>query len=364
MADNLDDSEVILTEPQSAHKSNMSSRRGSLRVKKSALSVEISQAINAEMENIEDFWQNENSKVQMESFSDDVERVFEEIKGIWNELDSLTTNKEKLETLRNVFGAYEETVLETIKALKEKIQELEEQNAAEDEEDSEDERELQEALERFQQLVARRKARNDKKKTQTGTTPDPWPQAAQRNEMDGQSRSQPPDHEVIKKESSGEIQALTHSLIATMKATKRSTLEPGVFTGDHTTFREWEIDFDAYVESEGLTGVQPLRHLKRFVSGKALDAISGYFLTSTIQAYKDARRDLTELFGRTYDAAVGLRKKLEEFPKIGPKDAEQVRKYSNLLTHVKSAMIDCEELKILNDRSQNEALTRKSSQNG
>ncbi|XP_067933307.1 uncharacterized protein [Watersipora subatra] len=112
-------------------------------------------------------------------------------------------------------------------------------------------------------------------------------------------------------------------------------------------------------ETEGLTNIEPLRHLKRFVSGKAYDAISGHFLTNTLSAYYDARAVLKHRFGNKHSVSRALRKKLSEFSKIGPKNSSLLREYADLLAHVRSAMSDVTQLNILDDSEENEKLVAK-----
>ncbi|XP_067942833.1 uncharacterized protein [Watersipora subatra] len=323
--------------------------RTSDRIKKSTLLKDIPKLINDELEKIEDFLTNMHTEEEMQDFSSAIEKILEEIQEKWFKLCELTDDKERLTTLQNMFEYYGSTVDDCKRTLAERIEEASRVNSAEY--DSDIERELEEAAAKFQQLMARKKAR-DSRSSSTNNKNNRLPKSETGSAASNAETK-------MNNSGSGEIQALTKALIATMKSTKRSTLEPSVFKGDPTMFKEWETDFDTYIESEGLTGLQPLRHFKRFISGKAFDAVSGYFITNTMDAYEDAGKDLRERFGKQYDAALGLRKKLEEFPKIGTRDADSMRKYANLLSHIKSAMRGCDELRLLNDRNQNEILARK-----
>jgi len=155
------------------------------------------------------------------------------------------------------------------------------------------------------------------------------------------------------------VRELTQSLIVAMKSTKRTSPAPAIYNGNPIDFQDWEQDFDAYVESEGLCGKEPLRYLKKFVTGKAKDAISGHFITNTEAAYRAARRDLKERFGSKHKVYRALRKRLDEFPKVGVKDAKGLRDYADFLSHLKSAMSDVPELHSLNLCQENEKLAAK-----
>lgn len=145
------------------------------------------------------------------------------------------------------------------------------------------------------------------------------------------------------------IQELTDCLVRTMKSTKRSALEPSTFTGDPLEFQDWEIDFDCYVEAEGLTGKEPLRYLKKYVSGAAKECIKGYFMLNTEPAYKDARKQLRERYGKTSSIARAMRTKLENWPRIEPMDGKELLKYSDFLSQILSAMESVPKLKALDD---------------
>ncbi|XP_067931112.1 uncharacterized protein [Watersipora subatra] len=155
------------------------------------------------------------------------------------------------------------------------------------------------------------------------------------------------------------IEHLASSLVTTMKSTKRTTLTPATFKGDPLQFADWETDFDAYVQSEGLTGVEPLRYLKKFVIGEPRECLSGFFITNTAEAYTLAREQLRERFGRKRHLARALRKRLEEWPKILPGDGKQLQKLADNLNQVCSSMVLIPGLKVLDDSEEIEKLAGK-----
>ena len=155
------------------------------------------------------------------------------------------------------------------------------------------------------------------------------------------------------------VSQLAQSLIVTMKSSKRSAPEPAVYDGNPIGFQDWEMDFDAFVESEGLIGKEPLRYLKRYVKDKAKEAISGHFITNTEKAYNDARKELRARFGNQHNVNRALREKLEAWNKIGGKDSPSLRSYADFLLHVLSAMADVPELESLNLSQENERLASK-----
>ncbi|XP_067939956.1 uncharacterized protein [Watersipora subatra] len=155
------------------------------------------------------------------------------------------------------------------------------------------------------------------------------------------------------------VRELTQSLVTAMKATKRSTPAPTIYDGNPINFQDWEQDFEAYIESEGLVGKEPLRYLKKIVTGKAKDAISGHLMTNTEAAYKAARCDLKERFRSKHTVNRALRKKLDEWPRVGAKDAKALRDYADFLSHLRAAMSDVPELQSLDLSQENEKMAAK-----
>ena len=154
------------------------------------------------------------------------------------------------------------------------------------------------------------------------------------------------------------IHQLAQCLVTTMKSTKRTALEPSIFTGNPLEFNDWEIDFEGYIEAEGLVGKEPLRYLKKYVSGEAKDCISGYFTLNSEAAYKDARKQLRRRYGKDSSIARAMRTKLENWPNIGATDGKQLRKYADFLSQIKGAMISVPKLKALNDSDEIEKIAK------
>lgn len=160
-------------------------------------------------------------------------------------------------------------------------------------------------------------------------------------------------------ESISAIEQLARGLMATVKGAGRARLEPAVFQGNHLEFADWEIDFDSYVQSEGLSGKEKLRYLKKYVNGPAKECIAGYFILNTEEAYFHARKQLKERYGRKSSVARAMREKLDRWPKIGPHDGQQLQKFSDFLSQVKSAMATVPELRILNDSQEIEKIAER-----
>ncbi|XP_067945302.1 uncharacterized protein [Watersipora subatra] len=337
------------------------SRRESVRLKLMHLNNEVAQAIVEEFEHMDHFFgQTEaHTREQIEQYSATVDANLETIEANYNELDRLTEKKTDLETIKNMFDLCTSKIAVNRQKLTVLLEEM-------DQPKQDDEEDLQEAsatfathMEKFNQLLSRMREREANTITEATPSAYSWPTVMP-------TRTNNPEVNVESYNSIGAqdtglqvVKDLTTSLIASMRATKRQSLAPAVYHGDPITFTEWEMDFDAYVETEGLTNIEPLRHLKRFVSGKAYDAISGHFLTNTLSAYYDARAVLKDRFGNKHSVSRALRKKLSEFSKIGPKNSSLLREYADLLAHIRSAMSDVTQLNILDDSEENEKLVAK-----
>ena len=155
------------------------------------------------------------------------------------------------------------------------------------------------------------------------------------------------------------VDRLADSITASMKGTKRSVIEPSVFSGDILEFGDWEADFDDFLESEGIAGVRKLRMLKKYVSGKAKKCISGFLLHNTMESYSDARRYLKERYGKNINLARQFKKELFDWPKIPQKDGEALRDFADYLVHCRSAMKTIKELRTLDEPEHNESLVEK-----
>ena len=145
--------------------------------------------------------------------------------------------------------------------------------------------------------------------------------------------------------------------VGKVKSTK--SVEPSIFSGDMLEFADWEVDFDSFVDNEGLTEKEALRFLKKFVSDDAKRCIDGYFITNTAEAYREARSKLKGRYGNRHNIARTFRKKLTDWPPMKGRDGINLRAFGDLLSHICSAMKSTPGLYILNDCEENEKLTSK-----
>jgi hypothetical protein len=97
-------------------------------------------------------------------------------------------------------------------------------------------------------------------------------------------------------------------------------------------------------------------YLKRYVKGKALSAISSFISGSNANAYYDAKAVLDKRYGSSFRISEAYRKKLDEWPKVPPKDGQALRDLSDFLLQCKSNMEAIPELSFLNDKFQKQRL--------
>ena len=134
---------------------------------------------------------------------------------------------------------------------------------------------------------------------------------------------------------------------------------PDVFRGDKLKFENWLSNFDAYVEGKGLSNAEKMRHLQRYVGGEVENLIGSYSSIRNDDAYTKARARLMKRYGDLHQLADNYRQRLEDWPKIGPSEHMELRKFSDFLVQVSNAMESVPYLSVLNDYKENRKLKEK-----
>ena len=125
--------------------------------------------------------------------------------------------------------------------------------------------------------------------------------------------------------------------------------EPPVFTGDPLRFPDWESAFETLIESRPIPQREKIFYLRKYVSGKALEAIDGYLMTCTDNSYQKARETLSSRYGNSFAITEAFRNKLLTFPQIASKHAELLRKFADLLNQCAVAKETMPGLSVLDD---------------
>ncbi|XP_067927966.1 uncharacterized protein [Watersipora subatra] len=139
----------------------------------------------------------------------------------------------------------------------------------------------------------------------------------------------------------------------------KKSVEPEVFQGEVLKFSDWEVDLDAYLQTEKIVGNHKMRHMKKFIDGEARRSIEAHLATNTETAYEEARTILKERYGNEHTIARNFHKRLSEWPQIRPKDPTGLREFSDYLCYLQTAMKSMPQLGILNNCIENERMTTK-----
>ena len=135
--------------------------------------------------------------------------------------------------------------------------------------------------------------------------------------------------------------------------------EPEIFRGDLLHYPVWLKSFQTIIEGQTETLSQRLYYLGKYTTGEPKEAISGLLLLETLDAYKQAKKILSDRYGNPFLVAEAYRKKINEWPKIPPNDGTSLRKFSDFLIHCQTAMNTVRYLKVLNDPDENQRMVRK-----
>ena len=106
---------------------------------------------------------------------------------------------------------------------------------------------------------------------------------------------------------------------------------PPVFDGNILQYSDWKVAFDGLIGHLPLKPTQKFYYLKQYLSGKALSAVSSFFLTNTKKAYEKARKLLDQRFGDPYLLCREIQTTLRAWPKINSRDSEGLRDFADFL---------------------------------
>lgn len=82
-------------------------------------------------------------------------------------------------------------------------------------------------------------------------------------------------------------------------------------------------------------------------------------LLETTEAYKQAKKILSDRFGNPFLVANAYRKKIGEWPKIPPNDGTRLRKFSDFLVLCQTAMRTVKYLNVRDDPDENQRMVQK-----
>lgn len=125
--------------------------------------------------------------------------------------------------------------------------------------------------------------------------------------------------------------------------------EPSVFSGDPLDFPLWKASFTLLIEKQNISSQEKLLYLRRYVSGKAKEAIDMYFLLEGDDAYDKAFSELKQRFGTSFVTARAFREKLNSWSVIKPKDYLGLRDFADFMKQCLVAKDALGQLDILDD---------------
>ena len=135
--------------------------------------------------------------------------------------------------------------------------------------------------------------------------------------------------------------------------------EPTVFNGEPLKYHDWKISFNALIDKKNIPAMDKIHYLKRYLSGPAREAVSGYFILQDDSSYERAKSILEKRYGDPFIVTESFRQKLNAWPKIPPRDGESLQRFSDFLNQCVAAMAEISGLQILNDNHENRKMLLK-----
>ncbi|XP_067940172.1 uncharacterized protein [Watersipora subatra] len=125
--------------------------------------------------------------------------------------------------------------------------------------------------------------------------------------------------------------------------------EPKVFDGNPVDYPRWALSFDILIGKKPLSDSEKLDYMSKYLGGKALEVVNGYFLLQSETAYVEARAVLDARFGDPFTIAQGFRSKLEQWSAIKPRDHDGLQKFIDFLLLCKTAKVFIDKLSFLDN---------------
>ena len=135
--------------------------------------------------------------------------------------------------------------------------------------------------------------------------------------------------------------------------------EPGIFTGSPLQYPGWKAAYNTLIESKSIPPSEKIHYLKRYLGGEAREAVNGYLLLTTDNAYHKARDILDKRYGDNFTIANAFRDKIDQWPKVASRDGAGLRKLSDFLRQCEAGMEVNVNLSILNDCRENKKILSK-----
>ncbi|XP_070195581.1 uncharacterized protein [Littorina saxatilis] len=152
---------------------------------------------------------------------------------------------------------------------------------------------------------------------------------------------------------------LVEALARAITSSRLPIPEPPIFTGDSLQYPDWSFSFTSLIENKGVPPEERIHFLKRYLGGPAKEAVSGFFMLRSKDAYQRARDILEQRFGNSYVISEAFRSKLDAWPKVHNKDKSGLRNLSDFLLQCQAAAAEVEDMKFLDDMREIKKITAK-----
>lgn len=156
-----------------------------------------------------------------------------------------------------------------------------------------------------------------------------------------------------------DIATMTKTFAEQLTLNRLPIPEPSVFHGDPLKYTMWKCAFETLIENRNIPPAERLFYLKKYVGGEVKEALEGYFLLTTDDAFHEAKQLLEDRYGNDFVVARAFREKLEQWPKINARDSQALRKYGDFLKQCLTAMNSVESLNVLNYEKENKNMASK-----
>ena len=143
-----------------------------------------------------------------------------------------------------------------------------------------------------------------------------------------------------------------------MEAARLPTPHLTIFSGNPLDWPTWKVSFETVIEKRTMNSNEKILYLLQYLSGAPKKIVEGYQFLKTADAYSEAKKTLEKRFGHPSVVAEAFRKRLENWPKIHPKDGFALREFADFLKTCELAMQTVEDLETLNKQHDNKQLLK------
>lgn len=153
-------------------------------------------------------------------------------------------------------------------------------------------------------------------------------------------------------------QGIAEAIAEGMEAARLPTPQLKVFSGDPLDWPTWKASFETVIEKRTVNSNEKILYLLQFLSGPPKKIVEGYQFVQTQDAYRPAKKTLERRFGHPAVVAEAFRKRLENWPRISPRDGIALRDFADFLKTCELAMRSIEDLETLNKQHDNKQLVK------